>query len=74
MYVEKLIEVYLCTKFEGFILIYEAMDAKNLIWPTFGSKLKESDLIVWNSNSAMCCGTYQMDIQSSNWYLKACWN
>ena len=27
--------ISLCTKFEGFILIYEAMNAKKLIWATY---------------------------------------
>ena len=44
-YVDKYTVGHLHTKFEEFILIYEAMIAKN-VWPTFGCKLGQSDQIV----------------------------
>ena len=45
----------MCTKFEEFILIYEAMIAKKWIWPTFGCKLGQNDLIVMQLKFDMLC-------------------
>ena len=42
-YVKKYTAGHLCTKFEEFILIYEAMIAKKWVWLTFGCKLEQND-------------------------------
>ena len=46
MYVEKYTAGHLCTTLEEFILIYEAMIAKNKFDLIFGCKLGQSDPIV----------------------------
>ena len=52
-YVEKYTAGHLGTKFEEFILIYEAMIAKN--WPSFGCKIGQSDPIVMKLKIDMTC-------------------
>ena len=54
-YVEKYTAGHLCTKFEEFTLIYEAMIAKKWVWPTFGCKLGQSDPIVMQLKLDMSC-------------------
>ena len=54
-YVEKYTAGHLCTKFEEFILIYQAMIAKKLVWPIFGCKLGQSDPIVMQLKLDMLC-------------------
>ena len=57
----------MCTEFEEFILIYEAMSAK-YVWPTFGCKLGRSDTIVMQLKLDVSChllnvyNKFQIDI------------
>ena len=53
--VEKYTAGHLCTKFEEFILIYEAMIAKKWVCPPFGCKLGQNDLIVMQLKLDMSC-------------------
>ena len=46
---------HLCTKFEEFILLSEARIAKKWVWPTFRSKLDQSDPIVMQLKLDMSC-------------------
>ena len=46
---------HLCTKFQEFILIFEAMIAKKLVWLTFGCKLSQSDPTVMKLKLDMSC-------------------
>ena len=54
-YVKKYTAGHLCTQFEEFIFIYEAMIAKKCVWPTFGSKLGQIDPIVMQLKLDMSC-------------------
>ena len=42
---QEIYNIPVCTMFEGFILIYGTMYAEKWIWPTFESKVGQSDLI-----------------------------
>ena len=54
-YVEEYTAGHLRTKFEKFILIYEAMIAIKWVWPTFGYEQGQSDPIVMQLKLDMSC-------------------
>ena len=54
-YVEKYTAGHAYTKFDKFILIYEAMIAKKSVWPIFGCKLGQSDPIIMQLKLDMSC-------------------
>ena len=59
---------HLCTKFEEFILIYEAMAAKNEF--DLHMAVNYNKVIqLWRNSKSTCRATFQVSI----WYLKAYW-
>ena len=54
-YAQKNTMRHLCTKFDGFIFIYDVMIAKKWLWPTFGCKVGQSDPIGMKLKLNMLC-------------------
>ena len=54
-YVDTSTAIYLCTKFEGFISIYNNMIANKWLWLSFGCKVDQSDPIVMKLKHDLSC-------------------